>query len=273
MLMSRNSVRGYMKAQREHKGRQSSEARRKALLAQIHEVLAEAEKIEAPVQQVEALEKLKQDVISACMDVRKHQDFLRGEHHQLEAAQKKLASLKETRRKEFLDQFKTSIFLILFAFVPIIFIAKVHYLSLAPKNLPVSSSLLYMTIGDILFYTWVILCIFYAAAYRYITIHYIDPLLARNPSRFFRLSTKLLIFSLFGLFYQYFLLYSSSIVPTLISPSWGPSLANILSLLISWLTSSPINAVIAVISITPAVGSLFKKYRKHKLFPFWGRAT
>ncbi len=259
-----------MKAQREQKGKQSSEARRKALLARVDEARTEAKKIEAPVQQRETLEKLKQDVTSAHLDIRKYRDFLKGEQHRLEDVQKELAFLKEARQKKSFEQWKASVLLIVFVLVPFIFIAKLRYLSFIPKNIPTSSSFLYLDVGDALFYVWFILALFYAAAYRYARLHYIDPFLERSHSRFFRFSATLAMASLFSLLYQQFLFYSAATVPTLISPSWGPSLVNIFNLIVSTLTSSYINAIIAVITVAPIGVGLFKKWRKRKSFAFSG---
>ena len=159
------------------KNKQSSEVTRKALLIKLAEVNIEAEELGAEPQIFEDLDKIKGDIQSARVDGRRHRYFLKDERRRLERIRKTLNTLKESRRKRFLDDMKASIVLFLLLCIPYIIISKLYYLAHVPKHIPESSVYIYMIIGDILFDIWVALCIFLAIVYRYLTITYVNPFL------------------------------------------------------------------------------------------------
>jgi hypothetical protein len=249
-----------------HKGRQNSEAKRKSLLVQVALLRTEARELGAEIQLLERIDAIEQGIQSARVDVRKHRDFLREENDQVETVQQMLHTMKETKRNNSINQVKMMILIFLLAALPNIFLSKMYYLSLVPKHIPTSSVLIYLGMGDILFYAWILIYILYSLAYRYITLQYVDPFIQRNPP--LKIPIKLCSASLFICFYGQFLFYSASLLPKLIHPSWGPSVVNVFHVIIALLTSSPLTAVTVLISIWPLVGYVLKKSKKYKLFRF-----
>jgi hypothetical protein len=241
------------------KSRQNSEVKREYLLTRLASIRTEAEELGAVTHLLEAIDKMEQDIKSTRVNIRKYRDFLKKEGNELKNLQKTLIAIKDTKRKNFINNMKVSALLFCVLFVPYIFISKMYYLSQIPKNIPISSLFIYMSVGDVLFWIWVFVCIFYSIAYRYITINYITPFIERNPS--LKIPTKLCSTSTFIFLYVQFLFYSASLIPKLISPSWGPSVTNILNLLIAFLTSNPVTAVLVLITIFPIVANVLKKYK------------
>jgi hypothetical protein len=242
------------------KSRQSSEAKRKALLTKSAHIRTEAEQLGVEPQLLETLDKTEQNIKLARVYVRKYRDFLKYENNQLDTLQEKLNTIKETNQKNYIEDMKASVFTRVLICTPNILISKLYYLALVPRNIPTSSAYIYMAAGDILFYTWIFTCVLYCIAYSYITINYIIPFIEKYPS--LKIPTKFCSASTFLFLYGQLLFWSASLTPKLISPSWGPSIVNIVNLLITVFTSSPITAVLALITLIPIAGSILKRYKK-----------
>ena len=249
-----------------HKNRQNSEVKRKELLAKLVLIRTEAEKIGAEADVLKDIDELEQAIKSARVNIRKYRDFLQEENAKLKATKEFLSAIKENKRKDAISQIKGSILILFLPAIPNIFLSKFYYLSQMPKHIPESSTFIYIMVGDVLFYSWIFIYIFYALAFLYIRKNYITPFIENNPP--LNIPMKLCSVSMFFCIYTIFLYYSASIIFGLISPSWGPSTANVFNLIIALLTSSPIGAVVVLISIWPVVGILIKKYKKYVLFHF-----
>lgn len=249
--------------------RRSSEAKRQALLNKSARIRTEAIQLEVESQLLDILDKTEGNIKLARVDVRKYRDFLRYEGNQLDTVQEKLHTIKATCQRTYREGLKASVLMLVLICIPNIFLSKLYCLSLIPKHIPASSAYMYLAAGDVLFYTWIIICILYCIAYRYVTIHYIIPFTEKYPS--LKLLTKLCSASTFLCLHGQFLFYSASLTPRLISPLWGPSLVNIVKLLTTILTSNPITAVSALITILPPVSMLLRWYKKalSPMLPAW----
>lgn len=251
--------RGRIRMQEIQKSRQSSEAKRKDLLTRSALIRTEVEQLGTETQLLESIDKIEQNIKSARVDIRKYRDFLKNESNELDNLKKVLNDIKINKRRKIINDMKASVLVFCVFFIPNIFMSKMYYLSQIPKNTPISSLFIYMSVGDILFWIWVFVCIFYSTAYIYITIHYITPFIEKNPS--LKIPTKFCSTSTFIFLYGQFLFYSAYLIPRLISPSWGPSVTNVLNLLIAFLTSNPMTALLALITIFPIAVNILKKYK------------